>query len=199
MSASLDDSTISDASDVGSEVEIENDSQEGFDLETDAQIADGVGSLQEMPELTSDGWEALDASERLNALQECENRLSEVQGRPGLPVNGIDLPSNQYGYYDGESIFVNTNHIEGPDQQPVGEMVDTIVHEGRHAYQDYATKNPGFLDNTEVVESWQDNFDNYLDASIVGQEAYEQQPVEADARNFAGQIRNGLYGGDTNE
>jgi hypothetical protein len=71
---------------------------------------------------------------------------------------------------------------------PVEEMVDTIVHEGRHAYQDFAVQHPAAVADQRVVAAWAKNRINYLDAERYGQELYQSQPLEADAWSYAGAV-----------
>jgi len=47
------------------------------------------------------------------------------------------------------------------------ELIDTIAHEGRHAYQHYAIEHPGFHPNTHEVDAWRENFKNYRDGKKI--------------------------------
>lgn len=156
------------------------------------QIGDAVTTLGQMPEIQPENWGQLDASERLSVLQDIENHMADIQGRPPVSVQMEALPQNLYGGWDGQSITLNSGHLES--DMPVGEFVDTIVHEGRHAYQSFAVANPGVVSDTELVSAWQENMipGNYLTAEDYGQEAYQTQPIEADAWNYASQIRQAL-------
>jgi len=162
-----------------------------FQGETDTQVHSAIESLSSMDELSPETWEGLDSAERLGALQNVENQIAGVQDRPAITVTSQDLPDSVYGGYDGESICINQGHLEGG--QPVEEMFDTIIHEGRHAYQDFAIENPGFVDDNSLVNSWAENKDNYLSAEEYGQETYQSQPLETDAWNYAESIKNGVY------
>ncbi|MBN2004295.1 MAG: hypothetical protein JXA21_13150 [Anaerolineae bacterium] len=157
------------------------------ELETQHQIQEAATALGDIENLDADTWHTLDASERLEVLQDIENQMSGIQERPAVEVAMEPMSSDVFGGYDGERITINTNHLEG-NVLPMTEFVDTIVHEGRHAYQDYAVEHPGFVSDTELVAEWADNFENYLSADLYGYELYASQPVEADAWNYASQV-----------
>lgn len=163
----------------------------GFELETEGQIADSIEHLNQMPEIQPEQWEGLSIDERLNTVQNVENVMAEVQNRPSVPVELADLSPNEFGGYDGQSIKINQDHIAGG--QDVKENVDTIIHEGRHAYQDYVISHPELVSDQEMVQSWADNFENYLDLQTYGAELYTDQPVERDAWTYAEAVRNGVY------
>ncbi len=144
-----------------------------------------VDALRDIPGLQPEVWDGYDASEKLDTLQSVEYTLAEYQDRPALSVVAdiVDNPSI-YGSYDGDTIHINAIHIYG--ETTVIDMTNTVAHEGRHAFQDYATNHTEVLEVSSVtVEAWQDNMENYLSADQYGYEAYYNQPVEADARNWA--------------
>jgi len=181
------------ALDTASEIPVVSDQQDDFVLETEGQIADGIESLNNIPEIKPDTWSNLDIYEREAALQSVEERMAEIQERPSVPVIPVDLPPDQYGGWDGEAITINANHLAG--DKPVSENVDTIVHEGRHAYQDYALSHPETVSDPAVVDAWRENMEpgNYIDPSL-DPEGYVNQPIEADAWGYAAEIQNGVYG-----
>lgn len=172
-----------------------SDGQQDFQNDTDLQIQDAVNSLSQIEEIQPQNWGNLEQGERLTTLQNVENHMAEIQQRDILPVVvDSNMHDNEFGGFNGEEIRINQNHLMG--DQPVDEMVDTIVHEGRHAYQQYAINNPGVISDSEVVDQFEENLlpGNYLTANDYGQAAYENQPIEADAFEYAGQIRDGIYG-----
>jgi hypothetical protein len=158
----------------------------------DPEVSEAVNTLGNIENLNPGTWDNLDTNERLETLQSIENTMAEIQGRPPVEIITDDtLGPSTYGGWDGEVIRVNTEHLQS--DMPVDEFIDTVVHEGRHAYQDYAINNPGFVSDTDLVNSWAENQgENYLSSENYGQEIYENQPVEADAWNYATQIRNHL-------
>lgn len=129
-----------------------------IDLEVADQIeiTRAAEVLGEMPELHPDGWASLDAGGRLDALQNVEATLARLQGRPPVEVVAETLPPENYGGYqpDDDFIRVNVEHLAGA--MSVEETVNTIAHEGRHAFQHYALEHPE-LAGAEQVAVWQDN------------------------------------------
>lgn len=155
------------------------------------QVDEATNRLREIDEIKPETWQGLEEPERLDTLQQVETEMAEVQGRPFVEVVAEEMSPGSFGYFDGERIHVSTEDLRSED---VGENVDTIVHEGRHAYQQYAIDHPGFHHDSAQVQAWNENFDNYLTAEAYGQEVYQNQPVEADAWSYASQIRQGIYG-----
>ena len=73
-------------------------------------------------------------------------------------------------------------------------MINTVVHEGRHAYQDYNIHVCEVHPRHSEVVSWAETMGDgkwqyWGDCSTeLGQRLYEQQSVEIDARNFANDV-----------
>jgi hypothetical protein len=169
------------------------DLTDSFSLETRGQIADGIDSLRQISEIHPEQWETIqDANERLAALQNVEENMASIQGRPSVPVEAASMEDNVFGGWNGQTIRVNYDHLMG--DQTVMENVDTIVHEGRHAYQDYAIEHPEIISDQNIIQEWKDNMQDYKNAETYGLEIHLNQPVEADAWSYANSIQSGLYG-----
>ena len=168
------------------------DGDADFDRDTSLQIHEAVESLQQVETIEPSVWASLDADARLEVLQNVEERMAAIQGRPTVEVTSMPMGQNTFGGYDGARISLNADHLAS--DMPVEEFVNTIVHEGRHAYQDYAVHHPGFVTNQAVVDSWAENMvpGNYLTAEEYGQALYASQPIEADAWAYADRITRGL-------
>ena len=70
------------------------------------------------------------------------------------------------------------------------EVMNTMVHEMRHAYQHAVVDSPDKFDVAQsTVDSWAADFDDYKTPDSDGFKAYYSQPVEADARSFAAGIK----------
>lgn len=82
--------------------------------------------------------------------------MASIQGRPPAEVVKYEAGPGDYGRCDLESnrIMVGSNSLEHDD---VPEVVDTVVHEGRHAYQDYAVQHPGVRSSPAEVEGCRQN------------------------------------------
>jgi hypothetical protein len=165
---------------------------------TDSVLADGAGPdagdgrglkrvlaslLVSMPALQRGAWNSLATpNARLEALQEAENGIAGLVGRPALPVLPGQLDAGEFGLCDGETIWVNEDYLEPGFNQ---EMIRTIIHEGRHAYQYYVCNNPATHGDVAEVEAWRSNFrpGHYIKWKE-NPGRYMSQPVEADAFAF---------------
>lgn len=161
-----------------------------FETETELQIEEAVDAIGQIEELDPERWETLSLEERMEALCEIENRMAEIQGREPVEIQAEEMESNEFGGYQNGTITVNIDHLQS--DMPVDEFIDTMVHEGRHAYQENAVNNPDLVENADVTDSWAENMDHYMSPEDYGQELYEAQPVEDDAHRYASQIRGGL-------
>jgi hypothetical protein len=105
-----------------------------------------------------------------------------VVGRPSLPVLPAQLGPGEFGMCDGDTIFVNSEYLE---PEFLREMILTIVHEGRHAYQHFACSNPAIHPDAQQLADWQWNLrqGNYISYSE-NPIRYRAQPLEADAFDF---------------
>jgi hypothetical protein len=165
----------------------------GLDNSSQEQL--GVDALRQIPEIQPETWQNLNESERIAALQNVESQMANIQGRPVSEVRSTEAGPGAFGYFDPNSGQINIGSY-ALQNEPVQENVDTVVHEGRHAYQDYAVKHPGFHPNQAEVDAWRENMlpGNYLSAQEYGQELYQSQPIEADAWQYGNSIASGVYG-----
>ena len=159
--------------------------------------------LENCEELKFENWTKLELSEKIDVLNDLESRIAEIEHRPACPVRydatmgEIEVYGDQvYGRMGGYSpdtkdITLNANLLESSDPRVYLEVIDTIVHEGRHAYQDYNINVCEVHPRHSEVESWAETMGDgkwgyWGDCStLIGQRLYEQQSVEIDARNFA--------------
>lgn len=163
--------------------------------------------LSDCKELKFDNWCNLELSERIDVLNALEKQIAEIEHRPACPVNyDVSMGSiqicgdNVYGRLGGYSqdtkdITLNANMVESNDPTAYLEVIDTIVHEGRHAYQDYNIHVCEVHPRHSEVSSWAETMGDgkwryWGDCSTeLGQRLYEQQSVEIDARNFAADVK----------
>lgn len=160
----------------------------------DQQIEQATEALRGMDELHTEVWQGLDRGQRLEVLREVEGRMAVIQRRPPVEVGAEHMKEGMFGGYSPQdnAIRVSEEHLHSND---VREVVDTMVHEGRHAYQQYAVDHPGFHSNQAEVDGWRYNIDHYLPAEVVGQRRYMQQPIEADAFAYGNEISRNVMGG----
>ena len=111
--------------------------------------------------------------------------LAIVSGKVGVCENGA-----VWGYYADGRIVINSACLEYSATSPelYAKVVETLVHEGRHAYQDYNIHIRNVHPRTSEINSWLENEQQgYMpgDMSEIGLRLYRFQPTEIDARQFA--------------
>lgn len=136
-------------------------------------------------------WESMSIEEREYTIQEIENRVAKIACRPTCNVNFIPLKEGNYGYFSSETgeININSNYLTS-SYNDYREAINTIIHEGRHAYQTYNVYYNQIHPDSEAVSNWDMNMNGYgyLDAETYGLELYSSQPIEADAFEFADKV-----------
>ena len=108
-------------------------------------------------------------------------------------------------------IVLNSNIVGSNSRKDHWEVLDTIIHEGRHAYQHYNVDVKTIHESASTVATWRENFYSkeygyyrsgqqhvYIIRNGKLENAdfrlYYYQPVEIDARNFAGDVMKKLEG-----
>ena len=166
------------------------------------QINLAIEQLKEIESLKPENWMKLTKEERLEVMQETENRVAQISHRDPCPVKCIPMTDRNLGFYDPRSHTITlredlllSNNIDSYKQN-----LDTLIHEGRHAYQDYNLTVREVNSNHAAVEEWRVNNRHYesgessiFDFRKVGFKLYWNQPVEYDARIFAGSLTEKLY------
>ena len=102
-------------------------------------------------------------------------------------ISFAEKPPQLLGGYSPSknTIELNSNYLNDPD---CSDLLNTILHESRHAFQKKAINDPGSVSiDQETIDSWKNNFTNYVSSSW-GYEAYRNQPLESDAFDFADKI-----------
>lgn len=168
---------------------------ERFDVHEREMISDIQTCIDCDENLKIDKWPELTLEERCEALQNLENNVAEIESRLPMFVMVEDLPFHESGYADCKNglIVIARHELEDDSISGLREVVDTIIHEGRHSYQ-YQNV---FINRTEInddkFQGWNDNYKyGYLSQEEFGYFAYRFQPLEADAWAFAKQTVSGL-------
>ncbi len=136
----------------------------------------------------SENWSNLSDRSRRAQMQALENSIAESQGRvPRKVIIDSSIPNG--GFYSSDGKGGGTIHVSENDVHNNSfECMDTVLHEGRHAYQDDVINNR--IDNIESAmtkESWV--HDDASGCYITSREGaycdYFYQPQESDAYSFA--------------
>jgi len=153
------------------------------------QVVGTLGPI--VPQLYSE-WSSLTPAERLEKLQALQSRLAVSQSRKSTPVVSSRMGFSVLGVYDGRRIRINEDHLASPER--FWQILDTLIHEDRHAYQHWSIITPGFHQDPGQVRAWADNWANYLDPTEVSFRRYRSQPLEDDALWFAESVVLGIIG-----
>lgn len=129
-------------------------------------------------------WKSLEDTNRTNLINELSNTIGEVLELDNLPAVIITETDDSYGFYNPENntVIINSRFLSNPI-----ELVDTIAHEMRHAYQHM---------RSNILETREDalykvNYENYISPEPLSDGGwqlftdYYNQYVEVDARTFA--------------
>ena len=146
------------------------------------QVSDVLANCEE---LNFERWQSLELSEKESVLNALEVKIAEIEHRPPCPVRLTNLPSQTWGGFNPSSktIDINRSHVEASAQDSglFREILDTLVHEGRHAYQDYNVNVCEVHPRHSEIVSWSESMPGgkwgYASASIYGQRFYEQQAM----------------------
>lgn len=154
--------------------------------------------FMDLPELHFDQWKELGVEERIDILNEFEDKIAEIEHRNPMDVRYEEMESNIMGYFDEKSLVLAEQLVCDDSYDSYKETLDTLFHEGRHAYQNYNLNVERVEQSAEMVESWNVN-KNILGyksgESIIpelGYLEYFSQPVEVDARVFAEKVIDSL-------
>lgn len=165
--------------------DILNRSEEEFSFNYD--LSDMRDILDKFGE---EGWADLSEDERMDLVEQVVYRIAEILGLNEIPevMYFEDDPSNCGYYYSGLNILgINVCELSDPK-----ELINTVAHELRHAYQEQRALNP----ETEMDYKYLTNLSNYIsplfteNGDCILFTDYQDQLVEAEARAFAN-----LFGG----
>ena len=173
-----------------------------YDSEVTEQIAEYLSSLEE---LRFENWTKLSLEQRKELLNRIERQIAAIEHRPPLPIDVEKMKASTFGYQSSyyHKIALNSLYVGSNSKKDYNEVIDTIIHEGRHAYQHYNVDKKLIHESASVVNTWRENFYNpkyqyYNSGSCiipvkgrlqdVGFRLYYYQPVEIDARNFASDV-----------
>ena len=152
---------------------------------------------ENFPEGIEARLKGLDSPDRNAIFQKLVMELNVVYG---VNITNIaflsaeEIGMGTYGYYErnGNSIRFNCDLIMSDDREVLHAMIDTIFHEMRHALQYRAVTDSSCNYGTEEQRRlWALNFANYIPAHV-DFAFYQEQVVEADARQIAELVMNGF-------
>lgn len=146
------------------------------EIEIDFEIDDRILSILEKFDV--ENWDDLNRTEQISNIKELIKEVGEKLGLKKIPEMLLfEDAEGVYGAYASEINLISLNIAYFDDPK---ELVDTITHELRHAYQKIRA---GILETRED-RLFKCNIENYISPDICFTD-YQDQYVEVDARAFA--------------
>lgn len=168
----------------------ERDTDRTQELLMDQYLSNACLDLLEQDKYSKEVWEKASAEERKWILTDFIRDINRIMGTDmNKSIVFSELDENIRGFYDSaaNSVTVNSLFLD-PDASNSYTIMKTLIHEMRHCYQHTACSQPDrFLVSEETLARWKNSFEDYKKIDIVGYDAYVKQPVEWDAKLFAGQ------------
>lgn len=180
--------------------------KEKLECLNDAVVTENIAEyLSGIENLKYENWKNLSVEQRTALLNTIEQKIAKIEHRPPLPIKVEKMDPRTFGYQDNYNklIALNSKYVMSDSKEAYNQVIETIIHEGRHAYQHYNVDKKCIHDSLSVVNTWRENFYNpkykyYSGSSVVvigptkvedvGYRLYYYQPVEIDARNFASDV-----------
>ena len=155
-------------------------------------------------------WAQLNEAQRMDALQEIENRIAAGEGREPYRVNIVPeeewepglMGYMQFSVDERPTIYLNGCFFENAEDLDFLDMdysavtaLHTLLHEGRHCFQREAVLRGNEKIDPQTLRDWAANVVSYFcDSDTEGQfGVYEFQPLERDANSFAAQTLGDIY------
>lgn len=182
---------------------------ETTEIVTDLEMVEGIADyLETVEEIKFENWSKLSLEQKKDVLNRIEQHVAAIEHRPALRVDIEEMKPKTMGYQSASrhKIALNSLYVNSNNPNVHREVIDTILHEGRHAYQHYNVDVKCIHESAAEVSTWRENFYDpelkyyqstgqrimirYNDGRLhnVDYRLYYQQPVETDARNFAKDI-----------
>lgn len=146
-------------------------------------VDDDTKELLEL--FTAEEWESLDVDGRYELIAKLAECIGESLGLEEIPeIEIVDFDDNCSGFYSERGNYIGINLNDWDDYK---DIVDTIAHETRHAYQRFRADK---LENGQD-EIYKFNFEHYIstecdtEGKYVNFKEYYEQYIEVEARAFA--------------
>lgn len=153
-----------------------------FNLDIDDDIVELLQNIKDTE------WIYLDEYEKMEMIDTLSDKIGEMLELKEQPeVIYYDADENDCGAYNQatNSIELNSSLLTSPE-----DLIETIAHELRHAYQYQKSRDP----ETRLDLLYRVNFENYISPISLGDGKYlfftdyQDQLVEVEARAFAKQF-----------
>jgi len=167
----------------GSKSEDEGEDLNKYSKDSDAEQLDSV-----LDNFKEDNWSDLSLEEQKQSMTDLADYVAtdtENKNPPEITFR-TDMEDGSYGGYNPETNTLEINENMLGDSE---EAADTVAHEMWHAHQQQCAQDP----TSEKGREYQEGFDNYISPEL-DFEGYENQMVEAEAREYAQGFKDRLKG-----
>jgi len=155
--------------------------KESVDREVGVDLNDAGGEQLDsvLENFREDNWNDLSLEDQKQSMTDLAACVASDTGNNNPPeiVFRNDMNDGEYGGYNPET---NTLEINENMLDDSAEAADTVAHEMWHAHQQQCAMDPA----SEKGREYQEGFDNYISPEY-DFEGYENQMVEAEAREYA--------------
>lgn len=133
-------------------------------------------------------WIGFTPARRAKILEKIEEKQAKKLGRKQLPVVINHDPNwHCYGSFEVDNtgrriLYLSINLIENPNLRY--HALETILHEGRHAYQYEQISKKHISPFNFKAKKWRANYSGYI-SSREDKTIYSMQPIERDAQKYA--------------
>ena len=146
-------------------------------------------------------WVRLSEGKRQRVLEKIEKKQAKKLHRPTLPiVINLDPNWHCFGMFENKGnkklLHLSINLIKNPTLR--FHALETILHEGRHAYQHHIIHNKKLRFYHFKEKKWKQNYSGYI-SSKEDSAIYAMQPIERDAQKYAIKQMNQFYSKFKNE
>lgn len=153
----------------------------------------GCSYKESLKLLNNENWAKLSVEKKVEVLQAVEREMAIREKRFPCQVTAESIKSDNgvcLGLYSPSSkdIKINADQLSRDSKygNDYSTHLDTVLHEGRHAYQDQVVNGYVRHEDSKKVMAWRENM---KDGNYIRYEqnprAYFNQPIEKDAREFA--------------
>ena len=141
-------------------------------------------------------WSNLSYQDKMNSYQALEHQMAKEQGRAERQIIFEDFSKtmpgngNVVGYYspNDDKLHMDIGYLNGTKNPYDG--IDTVIHEGRHAYQ-ADTMNGFAAPDSKISPNLQGMKENEIPGNYhSGDKFYFLQPSEYDAHTYASEVMN---------
>lgn len=166
---------------VAKDVDNKNDTSES---DGNAEVSSDI--KESLEPFEQNDWDSLSPEQQKEAITDLRDSISndlELENKPDVKFYDNNDDTDFGGYSPSENAIYINEHNMGD----AAETADTIAHESRHCWQHERAENP----QNEQDLAFKENFDDYIRPED-DYRGYKNQPVEADAREYASDIANSI-------